>query len=285
MNPQNHYIEKSALNLSLLKRKPNAHKGDHGSVAILGGQDGMLGALLLASRTALLSGAGRVYAITASTHGITVDVAYPELMFRSFDAFQSMVNDMHALVIGPGLGQTQQAIDWLRFCLKQPIPLLLDADALNLIAANPAFTKTVRNRKFITVMTPHPGEASRLLGCSVKDIQNDRVACALALVKQYQCACVLKGAESVCIDADENYWINPTGNAGLASAGTGDVLSGLIGSMLAQGLTGIDAIKLGAYLHGAAADNLVAKGIGPVGLTASEVGIEIRNLINSLSKE
>jgi len=283
--PQNQYTDKASLNLSVLKRKPNAHKGDHGSVAILGGQDGMLGALLLASRTALLSGAGRVYAVAAATHSITVDVAYPEIMFRTFDAFQANAKDMHALVIGPGLGQTQQAIDWLRFCLAQQKPLLVDADALNLVATNPAFAETIRNRKLTTVMTPHPGEASRLLGCSVKDIQNDRIGSALALVKQYQCACVLKGAESICIDADGNYWINPTGNAGLASAGTGDVLSGLIGSMLAQGLSGIDAIKLGAYLHGAAADNLVAKGVGPVGLTASEVATEIRNVINQLSND
>jgi hydroxyethylthiazole kinase-like uncharacterized protein yjeF len=274
------YINKLDLDLTTIKRKSTAHKGSHGSIAIIGGQDGMLGALLLASRSALLSGSGRVYACCLANNRMMVDQQYPEIMYRTFDTFKGLVGDMQALVIGPGLGQSKLAIEYLAFCLAQTIPLLIDADALNLIAGHTQLSALLTHREASTVITPHPGEASRLLDVSITEIQNHRFASALAIVHKYQCDCVLKGAESVCINKAGKAYINPTGNAGLATAGTGDVLSGLIGGFMAQGMSSFEALKLGTYIHGAAADNLVARGIGPIGLTASEVAIEARYILN-----
>lgn len=156
----------------------------------------------------------------------------------------------------------------------------MDADALNLLAVHTSLAETIKLREAPTIITPHPGEASRLLNTDITHIQNNRIASALALAKQVHGICVLKGAETICADADGHYWTNPTGNPGLASGGTGDVLSGLIGSLLAQGMPPIEAVKLGVYVHGAAADALVASGNGPIGLTASEVALKARQLLN-----
>lgn len=281
MSLEKKYLALGDMDIASIRRKNDSHKGSHGSIAILGGQDGMLGALLLSARSALLLGAGRVYAMPLAVSSINVDIVYPEIMFRSFDAIKSMVKGLQILVIGPGLGQSAHANACLTFCLSQSIPLLIDADALNLIASDTDLAAMLINRSAETVITPHPGEAARLLDVSVEDIQGARLQSALKLSKHYRCACVLKGAESICVNADGEYRLNPTGNAGLASAGTGDVLSGVIGGLIAQGMPSFEALKLGVYVHGAAADNLVAMGAGPIGLTASEVALEARRLLNS----
>lgn len=278
----NQYIHLSDINLASLKRQTDANKGTHGSVAIIGGQDGMLGALILASRTALLCGAGRVYAFSLSNNPPAVDNAFPEVMYRNLSDLMDLSTSLDAIAIGPGMGKQQPAATWLAFCLNHAKPIILDADALNLIAENPDLAKLVLNRVAPTIFTPHPGEAARLLQQTVAKIQSNRISSAQAIAKQFNCICVLKGAESVCANQMGDYWINPTGNPGLASAGTGDVLSGLIGALVAQGLPTLDALKLGVYLHGLAADKLVEKGIGPIGLTASEVALEIRQLLNTL---
>jgi hydroxyethylthiazole kinase-like uncharacterized protein yjeF len=173
-------------------------------------------------------------------------------------------------------------MDALCFWLSQGVPLLLDADALNLIAVAENLRSAVRQRKSETVITPHPGEAARLWGQPVAHHQ--RKECALALAQQLNVICVLKGSHSLVAHPDGRCNTNPTGNAGLASAGTGDVLSGVIGSLVAQGMSGFDAACAGVFVHGAAADALVAKGIGPMGLTASEVAIEVRATINALNR-
>lgn len=278
------YIKISEINLAPLKRKRDANKGTHGSLAIIGGQDGMVGALLLASRTAILSGTGRVYAFSLSNQPLTVDVTFPEVMHRHLSDLPQLAQNFDAFVIGPGFGKQLPAIEWLKFCLNQPKPIVVDADALNLIAEHPEFTALVNHRNHATIFTPHPGEAARLLNQTVSSIQHDRIQAALKLAKYFKCMCVLKGAESVCSSSNGEYWINPTGNPGLASAGTGDVLSGFVGALLAQGLPTFDALKCGVYIHGLAADKLVEKGIGPIGLTASEVAIEIRQLLNTTAQ-
>jgi hydroxyethylthiazole kinase-like uncharacterized protein yjeF len=163
------------------------------------------------------------------------------------------------------------------------VPLLIDADALNLIAQHPHLATICKNRHAGTVITPHVGEASRLLTTTSDHVQKDRVDCALKLAEIFNATCVLKGAGSICAHHDGVWFENTSGNSGLASGGTGDVLSGIIGSLIAQGLSGLDATKLGVYVHGAAADSLVAQGIGPAGLTASEVAKEVRNIINTLN--
>lgn len=274
-------LVQSILINTLPQREADAHKGTFGSLAVVGGDASMVGAVLLATRAALLSGAGRVYAACLSASAPNVDMLHPEIMFRKpADLFN--LAQLDCVVIGPGLGQSNAALELLEFWLSQNLTMLIDADALNLLAKYPHLAAICKNRSAETVITPHVGEASRLLGRSSEDIQQSRTDSALKLACELNATCVLKGAKTV-VAQGNNYFINTTGNVGLASGGTGDVLSGIIGSLLAQGLSGLDAAKMGVFVHGAAADALVAKGIGPAGLTASEVSIEARNIINQLS--
>jgi len=268
----------------LPERRADAHKGSFGSVAVIGGQEGMVGATLLAARAALHSGAGRIYIALLSKTALKVDLNHPELMFHEIEAI-SALSQLNAVVIGPGLGQSNQAMQLLTYWLGKNTPLLLDADALNLIANHPHLTKLVTQRDANTVITPHPGEAARLLKTDSESIQKNRIESALALAISLQVTCVLKGASSICAEPNGDYIVNTTGNVGLASGGTGDVLSGMIGSLMAQGLTSCSAAKLGVYVHGAAADNLVERGIGPIGLTASEVLLTARHIINQLYQQ
>ncbi|MEQ1487337.1 MAG: NAD(P)H-hydrate dehydratase [Methylotenera sp.] len=262
-------------------RNSDAHKGVFGSVAIIGGATGMVGAVLLAARAALHCGAGRVYAAMLCDDAPSVDICQPEIMLRSLTAI-TQLTQLDCVVIGPGLGQSEPAIKLLESWLAKNIPILLDADALNLIASHPHLANAVYKRTAETVITPHAGEAARLLATHSDNIQQNRIASALNLAKSLHATCVLKGAGTVCAHHDGNWFINTTGNVGLASGGTGDVLSGIIGSLMAQGLSGLDAAKLGVYVHGAAADALVENGVGPVGLTASEVILEARKVMNTL---
>ena len=268
---------------ALPPRQTDAHKGSFGSIVIIGGDAGMVGAVLLAARAALLSGAGRVYAAMLANDAPTVDLTQPEIMLRKV-ADLSQLKQLNVVVIGPGLGQSKTAIELLEFWLTQTVPILIDADALNLMAQHPHLAVLCKKRQAETVITPHAGEAARLLATTSEDIQKNRTECALKLAQSIHVTCVLKGAGSICAHTDGTWFINTTGNPGLASGGTGDVLSGIIGSLMAQGLNALDAAKLGVYLHGAAADALLAEGLGPVGLTASEVALEVRNIINQLNE-
>ena len=277
-----HLLVQSMLVNTLPLRNADAHKGTFGSLAIIGGDASMVGAVLLSARAALLSGVGRVYAACLSNNAPSVDMLHPEIMFRKPADLIDLVQ-LDSIVIGPGLGQSQEAIELLEFWLSQNLKVLIDADALNLIAKHSHLTAICKNRRAETVITPHAGEAARLLGVASEDIQQNRTKSALKLAQILHATCVLKGANTLVAHDDDNYFINTTGNVGLASGGTGDVLSGIIGSFLAQGLNGLDAAKLCVFVHGAAADALVEKGVGPAGLTASEVAIEARHIINQLS--
>lgn len=157
---------------------------------------------------------------------------------------------------------------------------MLDADALNLVAAHPVLGKRIAARAAATLLTPHPAEAARLLGCAVAEVQADRVAAALELAARHRAHVVLKGCGSALADADGAWQINTSGNAGLAAAGSGDVLSGIVVALLAQGWPAAEALAAAVHLHGAAADELVADGTGPVGLAAGEVIDAARELLN-----
>ena len=268
---------------ALPSRALDTHKGNFGSVAIVGGDTGMVGAVLLASRAALYCGAGRVYATFLADNAPIVDTCHPEIMLHSAATLTNLTQ-LNCVVIGPGLGQSKAAIDLLEFCKAQHVALLIDADALNLISQHMHLQAIVKNRQAETIITPHPAEAARLLNTTVDDIQQNRVESAQNLALKFKAICVLKGAGTIITNTDGNWFINTTGNPGLASGGTGDVLSGIIGSLIAQGLSGLEAAKLGVYVHGAAADRLVAEGIGPVGLTASEIAQQARKQINLLNK-
>ena len=277
-----HLLVQSLFQGAMPARNSTAHKGTFGSVAIIGGATGMVGSVLLAARAALHSGAGRVYAAMLCENAPSVDICQPEIMLRSPLAI-SQLSQLDCVVIGTGLGQTNAAVELLEYWLVQNTALLLDADALNLIASHLHLASLVISRNAETVITPHAGEAARVLDVSTEQIQKNRTESALKLAKSMQVTCVLKGAGTVCAHHNGSWFINTTGNVGLASGGTGDVLSGMIGSLMAQGLTGLDAAKFGVYVHGAAADALVNKGIGPIGMTASEVILEARNVLNTLN--
>jgi hydroxyethylthiazole kinase-like uncharacterized protein yjeF len=261
----------------LPRRAHDSHKGDFGSVGVLGGAAGMLGAVLLASRAALHLGAGRVYA-SCIDGGIAIDLSQAEIMSAAPAAL--LAKRLSVLAVGPGMGRSAAAIGWLDAALRAPTPLVLDADALTLLAESPALRQLSQQRVAPTLLTPHPGEAARLLGGDAASIQRDRLGAAQRIAREYRAALVLKGAHSVCVAPDGDWRVNPTGNPGLASAGMGDVLTGMLAALLAQGVPGFEALQLATYLHGAAADALVANGTGPVGLTASEVLLEARRVLN-----
>ncbi|MGH8713497.1 MAG: NAD(P)H-hydrate dehydratase [Casimicrobiaceae bacterium] len=263
----------------LRRRSRNVHKGMFGTLGVVGGSDGMVGAALLAARAALHLGAGKVLVGLAANERPAVDWAQPELMLRS--AGDVLGRTLDALVVGPGLGTTDRARELLDAALRLSIPLVIDADALTLIAADAALAAIVAGRSAPTALTPHPVEAARLAGIAAAAIQRDRLQAALALARRLRAAIVLKGAGSVLAFADGRWAINSTGNPGLASGGTGDVLSGMLGALLAQGIAVDAALSLAVCVHGAAADALVAQGVGPLGLTASELGPAARRLLNA----
>jgi hydroxyethylthiazole kinase-like uncharacterized protein yjeF len=264
----------------LTPRPRDSHKGDFGQVGILGGAPGMAGAALLAGRAALWLGAGRVY-IGLLDDRIGVDPEAPELMLTTPDRVLSLAPP-GCLAVGPGLGRDAAAHGWLEQALTIALPLLLDADALNLIAEDAALADRLRARRSPTLLTPHPGEAARLLDCSTVEIQSDRPAALHRLQEDYGTGIVLKGADSLIGFPGAPIWRNGTGNPGMAAPGMGDVLTGMIAALVAQGLDMAQAAVLAAHLHGAAGDRAVEDGAGPNGLTAGEVARSARDLLNDL---
>lgn len=258
----------------LRPRKLNSHKGTHAAVGIVGGSVGMIGAAILAARAALKTGAGKVYV------GISpgLDIMQPEIMFRS--ANETLNLDINSLVVGPGSGESSEAADWIQKALTIDVPLVLDADALNLISKNKKLQAALRQRKNFTVLTPHPAEAGRLLNQTTETVQKNRLQAAFNLAKDFNSVVILKGVGSICAFPDQHWFINTTGNPGMASAGMGDVLSGILGTLIAQHTDFEKAVLLALYLHGAAADEQVKNKIGPIGLTASEIIDTARDLLN-----
>jgi ADP-dependent NAD(P)H-hydrate dehydratase / NAD(P)H-hydrate epimerase len=274
----NAWVTSRELFQSALKRRPrNFHKGMAGSLAVLGGASGMAGAALLSARAALKLGAGRVY-LGMLDHTLHVDPSAPELMLRHAD--DALGLDLEAMVVGPGLGDSERAETLLGAALASELPCVLDADALNLISENADMRHACARRSAETILTPHPAEAARLLASNTAAVQNDRVKAARMLAENLNAHVVLKGNGSILVARDGHWFVNRTGNPGMASAGMGDVLAGMLGALLAQGYSGESALVLGTHLHGAAADALSASGIGPVGMTATEVADTARRLWN-----
>jgi ADP-dependent NAD(P)H-hydrate dehydratase / NAD(P)H-hydrate epimerase len=267
------------LPVPLLRVQRNVHKGTFGTLGIVGGDDGLVGAAILAGRAALNLGAGKTWVGLAASEPPAVDWLQPELMLRS--AHDVLASKPDALIVGPGLGTSALARELLAQALAVHCPLAIDADALNLIATDWELAAAVAAREAPTVLTPHPAEAARLAGTSVAMVQSDRLEAALDLASRFKASLVLKGAGSVIAHKDGSWAINASGNAALASGGTGDVLSGMLGALLVQGIAADWALELAVCLHGAAADALVEDGIGPVGVTASELGPIARRLLNA----
>jgi len=271
------WVAEPSLFANVLQPRPrNFHKGMAGSVGIIGGAEGMAGAALLAGRAALKLGAGRVYC--GMLEPLAVDTDAPELMLRHPDDVLGL--DLDAIVIGPGLGQGERAETLLGAVLASDIPCALDADALNLIAENEDLRKACARRAADTLLTPHPAEAGRLLAETTASVQGDRLEAARALAANLNAHVVLKGNGSIVVARDGHWFINTSGNPGMASAGMGDVLAGILGSLLGQKYAGEAALVLGAHLHGCAADECMRAGAGPVGLTAAELIDPARRIWN-----
>ncbi len=274
------WVAHPGLFKNLLATRPrNFHKGMAGSLGIFGGAAGMTGAALLAGRAALKLGSGRVYVGLLDEKSPAVDVNCLELMLRHPD--EALGEELDAMVVGPGLGQGQRAETLVGAALASDIPCVLDADALNLLSENDDLRKACARRSAETLLTPHPAEAARLLGSSTSAVQADRVKAARRLAESLNAHVVLKGNGSIVAARDGHWFINSSGNPGMAAAGMGDVLAGMLGALLAQRYTGESALVLGVHLHGAAADARVAAGAGPVGLAASELIEPARRLWNS----
>lgn len=279
IQPSGYVVEQEDVATLLPKRKRNSNKGSFGNVGVLGGAAQMTGAAVIAARAALLSGAGRVYAGLLATHAPKFDVMVPELMLRAAEDIFDLQN-LGCLVVGPGMGQSDHAKALLARALASNATLLLDADALNMLATDEALQAQLRHRQAVNIVTPHPGEAARMLSTTVAEVQADRIAAALEIAKKYHAVTVLKGCGTIIAMPNGDWYINHSGNPGLASAGMGDALAGIIAALVAQGLPPEQAVLLGVHVHGAAADALVDHGIGPIGLTASEVMMEVRRILN-----
>ncbi len=277
--PRGRLVDNALLAAPLVLRPRNFHKGLAGSVAIVGGAAGMVGAALLAGRAAMRLGAGKVFLGLLADAPPQVDIVQLELMLRDPDTLLAG-RSVNAVAIGPGMGTDASAQRLLTQGLGLAVPLVVDADALNIIAASPAMQSALAGRPAATFLTPHPAEAARLLGVDAAAVQANRVKAACRIAEQFRCWIALKGNGTVIAAPDGRWWINTSGNPGMASAGMGDVLTGMIASFLAQGLDAGPALLAGVYLHGAAADSATAEGRGPIGLTASEVVDAARALLN-----
>jgi ADP-dependent NAD(P)H-hydrate dehydratase / NAD(P)H-hydrate epimerase len=276
---QGHWVEQPLAADWPAARPRNFHKGLAGAVGIVGGANGMVGAALLAGRAALHCGAGKVFVGLAADAAPAYDDAHPELMLRKAEALLGTTH-LDAVAVGPGLGTDALAQRLVGQALRADAPLVIDADALNLIASYQVLQSALATRGAPSVVTPHPAEAARLLGVATAAVQSDRLRAARELARKLKAIAVLKGNGSITAAPDGRYWINGSGNSGMASGGMGDVLTGIVGALLAQGLEPETAARFGVWLHGAAADACVAAGAGPIGLTATETLPAARTLLN-----
>jgi len=267
-------IREYILGHYLPRRRRNSHKGSFGWVLGIGGNSTMSGAVRLCGEAALRSGAGKVTLATIPEHAAMVNLVCPELMVRGIrrgKQLQTLLGQVSVIVLGTGLGQTSWSENLFKTCMKTQLPIVLDADGLNILARlYPPMGQEHQLPRGRWILTPHPAEAGRLLGCSTREVQNDRVDIARQLAKRFDATVILKGCGTVIADASGRYAICPLGNPGMASAGTGDVLSGVIGAMVAQGLGLWEASLAGVVAHAAAGD-LAAREKGERGLIASDL--------------
>ncbi len=272
-------LELAALLERLPPRPATAHKGMYGRLLVVGGDYGMAGAVAMAAEAAARCGAGLVRAATRPEHVAAVVARTPEVMATPVESgadFAPLLAAADALVVGPGLGQSPWSEHLAREALASGLPCVLDADALNLLAAGKIGDPAVLAARDNVVITPHPGEAARLLGVSNAQVQADRFEAAAQLQRRYGGVALLKGNGTL-IAGDQEMGLCDYGNPGMASGGMGDVLSGVIGGLLCQHLSPLEAAALGACLHGAAAD--IAAGDGERGLLASDLMVPMRSLL------
>lgn len=260
-------------------RPVDSHKGSFGQILLVAGSLGMTGAALMASKSSLRSGAGLV--ILATPRALLPNLPGEEIIYRglsqtevgsiSLEALSDLEAEMEraeVMVIGPGLSSNMETIQFVHELIKKVrVPCVIDADGLNALSQNP---KILAETEGGFVFTPHPKELSRLMGKTVKEVQADRIRAAQDAAKRFGATIVLKGAHSVVATPDDDVFIVPTGNSGMATAGSGDVLSGIIAGLLAQGMNRTWAAVAGTYIHGAAGD-LAASDLGEDGMLAGDI--------------
>lgn len=259
---------------NLPPRPRHAHKGRYGHVLVIGGDYGYQGAAILAGSAAARAGAGLVTVATRPEHARTIPLFRPELMTAAVTAARDLdplLDRVSVVAIGPGLGQSDWAISLFAGVLQTRLPLVVDADALNLLAHEHQYREN-------WVLTPHPGEAARLLGATSTEVQTDRFAAVTSLRDRFGGTVALKGAGSLVAGAPGPVRVNRTGNPGMAGGGMGDVLTGVIAGLVAQGMEPGAATVAGVYLHGHAADQCAAG--GERGLLAGDLLPVIRSLVN-----
>jgi len=273
------------LPTQLLQRSPDAHKGNFGHIFILAGSARFSGAALLCSLGALRSGAGLLtLGIPESLNNAIIKIKPKEVMtlplpgtkqgslsLAGYNRIKNFIKQIDVLIIGPGLSQDKSTQSLARKVIwKINKTMVIDADGLNALIGHLKILRTPNHEQRTTILTPHPGEMARLLGIPVKRVQVERKEIAKKFAKGYKETVVLKGRNTVVVDYKGNLYVNRTGNPGMATAGSGDVLTGIIGAFLGQGLNAFDAAKYAVYLHGLAGD-LAAKEKTQLGMIASDI--------------
>ncbi len=275
-------IRENIIRENLPPRRRNSHKGSFGWVLGVGSNTGMSGALRLCGEAALRSGAGKVTLATHPAHADLLNLTCPELMVRGIERQEQLHNllqQVDVVATGTGLGQDSWAEELFRVCLKTKARVVLDADGLNILAD--LFTEMADGDIPLGnwILTPHPAEAGRLLGIQASEVQHDRVTRAQQLAQRYNAVVVLKGCGTVIADYNGRYAICPLGNPGMASAGSGDVLTGVIAALVAQGLSLWDAATTGVVAHARAGD-IAASQVGERGMLASDITQQLPTVLN-----
>jgi ADP-dependent NAD(P)H-hydrate dehydratase / NAD(P)H-hydrate epimerase len=295
--PRGRFFDAAEARKYLRPRAQNSHKGNYGHPMIIAGSRGKSGAAMLASRGALRMGAGLVTAAIPDAIGAIVAAGQAELMTEPiadrdghFDGHHApgvlskLIEGKDSIAVGPGIGQSEDSCALMEWLVAEGVaahrPMLIDADGLNEIARIGA--GMLRRAAGPVVLTPHPGEAARLLKTGTAEINADRIGAARRLVDLTGAAVLLKGARTVIAGTGGEIYINGSGNPGMASPGMGDVLSGIIGALLAQRYSALDALAFGAFVHGHAADRLAAS-VGPVGYLAGDLADELPSALAALS--
>lgn len=277
-NPVMRIYEESDIERLLPKRKGSGNKGTFGKVLIVAGFRYMVGAAILCARACYEMGAGMVKVICPEENRAILQQAVPEILYGTCEDLDSSLKWADVVVVGPGMGQSQIAVATLALLLEKcDLPMVLDADALNLLSVDKGLQDALYKRGdsgLETILTPHMGELARLAGASVEDLKADIAGAALNWAKAYQIILTAKDARTVVADANGRLYLNCTGNSGMATAGSGDVLAGIMGSLLAQGLSGFDAATLGVYIHSLAGDEAAAR--------HSEYGVTAGKIIENL---
>jgi len=275
-----HLLDQGDVYDALPARPFDGHKGTFGSLLVIAGSVGMSGAAFLTTAAALRSGCGLVYgafpekvAAALAAHVVeAIKVPIPggggeHLTHASWDALEVPLERASAIALGPGIGTRSDTARLVDEIVCQNLPIVIDADALNCLADKALY---LTERSAPTVLTPHPGEMGRLLGISAAEVQADRLGASRKLATDAEVVVLLKGAQTVIAHPDGRVFINPTGNDGMAKGGSGDVLTGLIGGLLAQGCTALDAACCGAFLHGLAGD-FAREELGRRGMMARDI--------------